>query len=68
MFAENIEWAVDRSAVIGLPGAAVTHGLSVKFASHNNITTPRSSCCSSKLQKTDSAGNFKMFPSSQFWR
>ena len=77
MYAENIddcplrlrvdtECMVARSAVIKLPGAAVTHGLSVKSASHNNITTPRSSCCSSKLQKTDSAGNFKKFQAHSF--
>ena len=38
MFAENIECVVVRSAVIGLPGAAVTLGLSDKSAPNNTIT------------------------------
>ena len=38
MFAENIECAVVRSAVIVLPGAAVTLGLFDKSALNNTIT------------------------------
>ena len=73
MYAENIddcplrlrvdtECMVARSAVIELPGAAVTHGLSVKFASHNNITTPL------LLQATENrfCRKFQNVPSSQF--
>ena len=50
MFAEHIliEWAVDRSAVIGLPGAAVTHGLAAKSALNNTTT----SLCSRSSSET----------------
>ena len=53
---------VPRSAVIELPGAAVTPGLSVKFASHNNITMPRSSCCSSQATENRFCRKFQNVP------
>ena len=65
MYAENIDdcplrLRVDTECMVAR--SAVTHGLSVKSASHNNITTPL------LLQATENrfCRKFQNVPSSQF--